>query len=309
VAIQFAKFIAAVAELNMTGGLATNKGTTRLAIMTEFFEALQNVPLLRYSLYAGIISSLTFGVVGTFVVTRRIGYIAAAIAHSILGGIGAAIYCSRVYDLEWLTPMVGAVVAALISAGVIGWVTLRFKEREDTIIGAIWAFGMALGILFIHYAPGAPVNLESFILGNILVTTKSDVTATIVLGLVVLVIVGLFYHKLVAVCFDGEFADLRGVSSKFYYILLLMITGICMVLLVRVAGIVLSLALIVLPAATASRFGRRLWSIMILAVLLSILYNTAGLAFSFSLDAPTGPFTVMCASVIYALTFAVKRKG
>jgi zinc transport system permease protein len=276
--------------------------------MTEFLEAIQRVPLIRYALLAGIISSLTFGVVGTFVVTRRIGYIAAAIAHSILGGIGASIFFSRVYDLPWLTPMIGAVVAALISAAVIGWVSLHTSEREDTIIGAIWAFGMASGLLFMHYAPGKAVNLESYIFGNILLTSKSDVIATVVLAGIILTLVGLFYHKLVAVCFDEEFARLRGISSNFYYLLLLVITAISMVLLVRVAGIILSLAMLVLPAATASRFSRQMWVVMLIAVGLALVYNAGGLAVSYQLDTPTGPFIVLVASVVYGLSFLLKGK-
>lgn len=276
--------------------------------MGEFFDAVRDVPLIRYALLAGIVSSFTFGVVGSFVVTRRIGYIAAAIAHSILGGIGAAIFFGRTYELAWLTPTVGAVVAALLSAVAIGWVSLRAGEREDTIIGAIWAFGMAAGLVFIHYAPGKAVSLESFIFGNILLTSKSDVIATVILGAVVLTLVGLFYHKIVAVCFDEEFARLRGVSSDFYYLLLLAITALSMVLLVRVAGIVLSLALLVLPAATASRFTKNLGLVILGAVGLSLLYNTAGLAFSFQLDTPTGPFIVLVASVVYGLSFVLRRR-
>ena len=276
--------------------------------MSDFFDAVQNIPLIRYSLLAGIVSSFTFGTVGSFVVTRRIGYIAAAIAHSILGGIGAAIYFSRVFDLPWLTPMVGAVISALISAFIIGMVSLRAGEREDTIIGAIWAFGMAAGLLFIHYAPGKAVSLESFIFGNILLTSRGDVIATVVLGLIVLVLVGLFYHKLVAVCFDEEFARLRGVSSNAYYLLLLAITAISMVLLVRVAGIILSLALLVLPAATASRFSRQLWVIILIAIVLTLVYNTVGLAVSFQLDVPTGPFIVLAASAVYAFAFLLPKR-
>lgn len=276
--------------------------------MTDFIEALQTVPLIRYALIAGIVSSVTFGVVGSLVVTRRIAYIAAAIAHSILGGIGASVYYSRVYDMPWLTPMIGAIIAGLLSAAIIGWVSLKFGEREDTIIGAIWAFGMATGLLFIHYAPGKAVNLESFIFGNILLTSRSDVIATLALGAIVLLLVVLFYHKLVAVCFDEEFARLRGVSSSAYYLLLLAITAMSVVLMVRVAGIILSLALIVLPAATASRFSRKLWVIMLIAVGITTVCNTGGLAFSYELDVPTGPFIVLIAVAIYTASFFVRRQ-
>ena len=286
----------------------TSRETTPPATMTDFFDALQTVPLIRYALIAGIVSSVTFGVVGSLVVTRRIAYIAAAIAHSILGGIGASVYYSRVYDMPWLTPMIGAIIAGLLSAAIIGWVSLKFGEREDTIIGAIWAFGMAAGLLFIHYAPGKAVNLESFIFGNILLTSRSDVIATLVLGAIVLLLVVLFYHKLVAVCFDEEFARLRGVSSSAYYLLLLAITAMSVVLMVRVAGIILSLALIVLPAATASRFSRKLWVIMLIAVGITMVCNTGGLAFSYELDVPTGPFIVLLAVAIYTASFFVRRQ-
>ncbi len=275
--------------------------------MSEFFDAVQNIPIIRYALLAGIVSSFTFGTVGAFVVTRRIGFIAAAIAHCVLGGIGAAIYFSRVYDLPWLTPMLGAVVVALLSAAVIGWVSLRAGEREDTIIGAIWAFGMASGLLFIHYAPGKAVSLESYIFGNILLTSRGDVIATVVLGVIVLALIALFYHKLVAVCFDEEFARLRGISANAYYLLLLGITAVSMVLMVRLVGIILSLALLVLPAATASRFSRRLWVIIVTAIGLTLIYNTGGLAISFQLDTPTGPFIVLIASLIYGISFFAKK--
>lgn len=280
--------------------------------MTDFFadfiDAVKTVPLIRYALLAGIVSSLTFGVVGSLVVVRQIGYVASAIAHSILGGIGASVYYSRVYDLPWLTPMLGAIAAALLSVAVIGWATLKFKEREDTIIGAIWAAGMAAGLLFLHYAPGKAVNLESFIFGNILLTSRSDVIATLILGVVVMGLVALFYHKLVAVSFDEEFADLRGVSSKAYYFLLLTLTALSVVLMVRVAGLILSQALLILPAATASRFSRSLWTIMAGAVAITALANTAGLALSYQYDIPTGPFIVFLAVVFYALSYLLRRK-
>lgn len=276
--------------------------------MIEFFNDLKDVPLLRFALLAGIASSMIFGVVGSFVIARRISYIAAAIAHSILGGVGASFFFARKYDLDWCTPTLGAVIAALLSAGIIGFVTLRIKEREDTVITAIWAFGMAAGLLFLHFTPGKNVILESYIFGNILITDQSDVNATLSLGFVVMILIALFYHKLVAVCFDEEFSRLRGVNTKLYYFLLLAIVAISMVLLVRVAGIILSIALIVLPAATAARFSRRLWVIMIIAVVISLIYNVGGLAISYGLDVPTGPFVVVVSCIVYGLSFFYLRR-
>lgn len=291
----------------MTAGRAIGMETIPPAIMSEFFEALQTVPLLRHALLAGILSSFAFGVIGSFVVTRRIGYIAAAIAHSILGGIGAAIFFSRTFDLAWLTPMVGALVAALVSAVIIGLVSLHASEREDTIIGAIWAIGMAVGLIFMHYAPGRGANLESYIFGNILLTSESDVWATAILSLVVLGITGLFYHKLVAVCFDEEFSRLRGIRSGGYFLLLLILLAVSVVLLVRLTGIILAIALIVLPAATASKLAKRLWFIMVFAVGLSLIYTVSGLAISYVAEMPTGPVIVLIAAVGYTLTLTTRR--
>ncbi|MEM7698604.1 MAG: metal ABC transporter permease [Verrucomicrobiota bacterium] len=274
--------------------------------MNEFFETLRTIPVIRYALLAGIVASVTFGAVGTFVVTRRISYIAAAISHAMLGGIGAAVYYSRTYDIGWLTPTLGAIVAAILSALIIGWISLSGFEREDTIIGAIWAAGMASGLLFLHYSPGTAVYLESYIFGNILLTSFEDVIATLILGAVVVLTILFNYHKLVAVCFDPEFASLRGVHARAYYILLLVLTALAMVLVVRVAGIILSLALLILPAATVSRFVSRMWLIIVGAVLLSVAYNAGGLALSFQLDIPTGPFVVILACLGYGIAIGAK---
>jgi len=280
--------------------------------MTDFLEALFDpaATFIRYTLLAGLIASFTFGIVGSYVVARRISYIAAAIAHSIFGGIGASLYFQRTQDLLWLTPTIGALAAALISALIIGIVSLAAKEREDTIIGTIWAGGMAIGLLFIHYTPAPAVNLESYIFGNILFTTRSDLIITAVLGLAVIIISLLFYNKLLAVCFDEEFARLRGVNASFYYLLLLCLVGICVVLLVQLTGIILAIALIVLPAATASRLTGRLWKIMVIAVGLSMLCTTVGLALSYSTETPTGPVIVLIATVLYliSLSFTIRYR-
>ena len=124
--------------------------------MAEFFKALLNpdFPFVRNAFIVGILSSISFGIVGTYVVSRRISYIAGAISHSVLGGIGLALYMQLELGVTWFTPMIGATVAALVSAIIIGLVNLYAGEREDTVIGAIWAIGMATGLLFIHKTSG-----------------------------------------------------------------------------------------------------------------------------------------------------------
>ena len=273
--------------------------------MKEILEALRdpNVAFFRYAMIAGIIASVSFGIVGSYVVVRRISYIAAAIAHSILGGIGCALWLHHKLDLGMSTEfaaLLGSVAAALLSAIIIGIVSLRAREREDTIIGAIWATGMAVGLLFLHFTP-SQTNLESYLFGEIIVVGRSDLILTAVLAITVVSVSVLFYHHLVAVCFDEEFARLRGVNATFYFLLLLCLVGLSVVLLVRLTGIILAIALIVLPAATSSRFSRRLGKVMIGAIVLSMLYTTGGLMLSYSLDAPAGPIIVLLAAFIYVI--------
>ncbi|MFV1994881.1 MAG: metal ABC transporter permease, partial [Verrucomicrobiales bacterium] len=146
--------------------------------MNSFLDALTSeLPFLRNALIAGLVASTSFGVVGTYVVARRISYIAASIAHSVLGGIGAAVYFQRTFDLPWLTPIVGALGAALFAAAVIGLVSLHANEREDTVIGAIWATGMASGLLFLHYAPPPTIDATSYFFADILIISNHQLAS------------------------------------------------------------------------------------------------------------------------------------
>ena len=276
--------------------------------MKELLQALgdPDIAFFRYAIIGGIIASVSFGIVGSFVVVRRISYIAAAIAHSILGGIGAALWLQHHLGLSIspdLAALLGSVVAALASALIIGIVSLRAREREDTIIGAIWATGMAVGLLFLHYTP-LQTSLESYLFGDIVLIGRGDLILTGVLGLIVVSVSVLFYHHLVAVCFDEEFARLRGINVTLYFLLLLCLVGLSVVLLVRLTGIILAIALIVLPAATASRFSRHLWKIMLGAVLLSMVYTTGGLMLSYPTDTPAGPVIVLLAALVYFIVTA-----
>ena len=158
--------------------------------MSDFFEAIlsPDVPVIRYALIAGLLSSVALGIIGTYVITRRISYIAGAISHSVLGGIGAALYLQVVWHCRWCDPMYGAVVAALASAGLIGGVSLQAKQREDTVIGAIWSVGMAIGLLFFAKTPGY-VDPMSYLFGNILLLTRGDLICVFVLDALVIVLV------------------------------------------------------------------------------------------------------------------------
>ena len=276
--------------------------------MGEFFTALQQQAFLQYALLTGILAGVACGVVGTYVVTRRITYIAGGIAHSVLGGLGAAQYCRTVFGWTWLNPLYGAVVAALLAALVIGCVSLwSATQREDTVIGAVWAIGMAVGILFIFKTPGYNEDLTSYLFGNILMVSPHDLWLIAALDIVIVTAAVLFYNQLLAVCFDEEFARLRGVHVEFYYLLLLCLTALTVVLLVTVVGIVMVIALLTLPVAVAGHFAKRLWQMMALSAIFTALLTSLGLFISYGPDLPAGATTIALAGAVYLLVVGVSR--
>jgi zinc transport system permease protein len=188
---------------------------------------------------------------------------------------------------------------------------LRAKEREDTVISALWAVGMAAGILFIFKTPGYNEDLMSYLFGNILMVSSSDLYLIALLDFVVIGLTMLFYKQFLAVCFDEEFARTRGVRVNFYYLLILCLTALTVVLTVSVVGIIMVIALISLPVAIASRFFNRVWKIMLFSVCLGILFTSGGLAISYTPNLPAGAVTIMFAGLAYILTIlysAIKTK-
>jgi zinc transport system permease protein len=278
--------------------------------MIDFIDALvkPDVPVIRYALIAGLLSSVSLGIIGTYVVTRRITYIAGAISHSVLGGIGAALYAQVVWHCRWCDPVFGALVAALASALLIGAVSLRAKQREDTVIGAIWSVGMAVGLLFFAKTPGY-ADPMSYLFGDILLLTRGDLMGIVALDVLVIILGAVFYNKFLAVCFDQEFAQLRGVRVNLYYMLLLCLTALTVVILLRVVGIVLVIALLTLPAAVAGSFSRQLWQMMLVAIIACVIFTVVGLAVSFQTGLPCGPVIVMLAAATYLTVVVGQRLG
>ncbi|MDZ7642618.1 MAG: iron chelate uptake ABC transporter family permease subunit [Desulfurivibrio sp.] len=276
--------------------------------MFEFIEALRDpaIPFFRYAFMVGALASISFGVVGSYVVAKRISYLAGAIAHCVLGGIGAGLYLRHQLGLSWFDPLYGALAAALLAALIIGLVSLHAKQREDTVIGALWATGMAVGLLFIAKTPGY-VEPMSYLFGNILLISSRDLLMVAVLNLVVVGVALLCYRQLLAVCFDEEFARLRGLNTDFYTLLLLCLTALTVVLLVRVVGIVMVIALLTLPAAVAGTFARTLGQMMLGAILACLLFVTAGLALSFNHDLPSGPVIILVAALVYLAALAWRK--
>jgi zinc transport system permease protein len=268
--------------------------------MSEFLDALVNQSFLRHALMAALLASFGCGIVGTFVVVKRIGYLAGGIAHTVLGGMGIAYYLGT-------DPRGGAAVAAVAAALVIGWVSMRWKQQEDIIIGALWAIGMAVGIVFIARTPGYNVDLMSYLFGNILMVAQSDLYLMAGLDAAVIVLVSLFYKQLVAVCFDEEFARIRGVNVGAIYLLLLCMVAVTVVSLIQVVGLILVIALFTLPAAIAGQFVGSIAAMMLVACGLGAVFGVAGLGVSYATNLPSGAIIILIAGIAYLISLAVMR--
>jgi len=275
--------------------------------MIEFLQATIEHPFLRNALFAGLLASVACGVIGTYVVTRRITLIAGSLAHSVLGGMGAAYYLRAVYQWNWLHPLHGAIVAAVIAALIISAVRIHGNEREDTVISALWAVGMAIGILFIFRTPGYKADLMTYLFGNIVMVDQGALQLLIWLDILIVAGGVLFYKQLLAVCFDEEFAVLRGVNIAFFYTFLLLLTALTIVTLIYVVGIVMVIALMTLPVSVAGRFSTKMWQMMVLAAILSALLTTIGLAISYGPDLPPGATTILLAGAVYLAVSILHR--
>lgn len=275
----------------------------------DFLEALARHGFLQQALIAGLLASVAAGVVGTWVVVRRITYIAGGIAHCVFGGLGVARYLEVVHGVAYASPLVGAAVAALLAAAVIGATSLVAREREDTAIGATWAVGMAIGVLFLSRTPGYNQDLMSYLFGNILLTTKLDLWLLVVLDVALVVGTSVLYRPMMALSFEEEFARVRSVRVEWLYLLLLATTALAIVLLVRIVGIVMVIALLTLPVAIAGRFSRTLVQMMVGATVLSAIFTISGLALSYGPDLPAGATTILVAGVAYFVVSFTKRRA
>lgn len=274
----------------------------------NLFNAFMTNPFLQFALLAGFAASITGGIVGSYVVVKRIAFIGGSIAHSVLGGMGFFLWLRRSHGIEWVNPMQGALLAAILSAFLIGWIHLKYKEREDTVIAAVWATGMSIGVIFTALTPGYNVELMNFLFGNILWVSQSDLALLCLLDLFVIAIAALFHRRFLAICFDEKQALLQNIPVKSLYFLLLSLVALSVVLLIQVVGAVLVIAMLTIPAAIASSFTHRLSTMMGIAILFGWLFMALGMAASYTMNGPPGAIICLIAAFFYALVLLTSRK-
>ncbi len=277
-------------------------------LLILFFQGIMKNHFLRMALFASLGASVTGGVIGSYVVVKRIVFISGSIAHSVLGGMGLALYLQRVYHISWLDPLYGAFLASILSAWLIAWIRLYYQQREDTVIAALWAVGMSIGVIFISLTPGYNVELTSFLFGSILWTSTADLYTLFALDIFVLCVAFFFHRRFLAICFDEEQAVLQNQRVKLLYFFLLTLVAITVVLLIQVVGAILVLSFLSLPAAIANTFTHRLSKMMLVAILISMVISCLGMILSFAFNWPPGATLSLTATLLYLLNL-IRRRG
>ena len=258
------------------------------------YEFIQN------ALIAGLLASVACGIVGVYVVVKRIVSISGGIAHASFGGIGLGYFLG-------INPVLGAMFFAIASALGMGLIIRRTRLPEDTAIGILWAMGMASGIIFIGLAPGYAPDLFSYLFGNILTVPTLDLVLMLILDIVIILLVVLLYKELLFLSFDEEFSTVVGVPTRRLYLLLLCLVALTVVVLIRVVGIILVIALLTIPAAIARHFTYSLKKMMLLAILLGIVFTFSGLWLSYLLDLASGATIILVSGLALFTSFGVSR--
>lgn len=298
---------------------------------TEFLT-LPQYGFLRSAFALCAMASVAFGLIGTFVVTRRIGYLAGAISHCAFGGVGVGLWLKEAIaagffgffalcaadggDAElarrcanWVDPVGVATLAAVGAALCIGVIQKYVGEREDTVIGMLWTVGMAVGLLFLDRTPGnVSSSITGYLFGDILLISNTDLCSVAALSGCVCVVCLFFFRQLQAICFDEEFARMRGLPVDRYFRLLLTLVALTVVLMLRVVGMVLVIALLTIPAACASRITQRLGPMIIYSVVFCFAGSWIGLALSYALNFSAGPTIILVVAALYGLTVCLTRR-
>lgn len=255
---------------------------------------------MQNALIAGFLVSIICGVIGTLIVVNRMVFIAGGIAHGAYGGIGLAFFFG-------FAPLLGAGLFALFLSVIIAFLTLKDKGRIDSIIGALWAFGMAFGIILTDLTPGYNVDLISYLFGSILSVPVQDLW--IMGGIATLVCLSfiILFKEFQAMSFDSEFAFLRGVPVAFLHYLLLILIALCVVATIRVVGLVLVIALLSIPPYIAERISGRLVHMMLLSAAISMSFVASGLALAYIYDLTSGASIILVASLSFFISLCLTK--
>ena len=251
------------------------------------------------ALMAGILAAIACGVIGSYVIVKRLVFISGGISHAAFGGIGLGLFLGY-------NPLLTAILFSIFSSSILGIISRKAYQREDTLIGAMWAIGMAFGLFMIYQIPGYVPDLASYLFGNILTVSRIDIIIMIALNIIIVLIVFIRYNEFLAFSFDEEFSEVTNVPVMRTYIVWLSLVALTVVVLVSVVGIILAMALLTLPAATASLFTNSLKKMIFLSTLIGVCYMLIGIAMSFFLNQPSGATIVIISGISYLGILGIK---
>lgn len=267
--------------------------------MIEWLQTALAYGFMRNALLAAVLVSLTCGAIGTLVVLNRIVMISGGIAHAAYGGVGLAYFFG--FD-----PVLGAIGFGFISSIGMGITQRKLHERADTVIGVLWAIGMAIGIIFVSLSPGYKTDLMSYLFGSILAVSVLDLRLMLAVAVVAILFIMLFYRPLQAISFDETFAAVRNLPVTGLYLAMIVVVGLAVVISMRVVGLILVIAFLTIPPAIANMFCRRIWEIMLVAMGLGLLFSISGLLVSYSLNLPAGAVIILIMGLAYLLASLLK---
>jgi zinc transport system permease protein len=259
-----------------------------------------NLNFMRNALAAGLLASVICGIMGTLVVVNRIVFLSGGIAHAAYGGIGLAFYFNWPY-------LPGTIGFSLFAAMVMAAISHTAKHRADTIIGVVWALGMAFGIILIDMTPGYNVDLMSYLFGSILTVPRSDLLVMAIVGVIMTALVVYYYQDLLAMSYDEEFAQIRGVPVKKLYFGLIGMLAITIVLVIQVVGLILVIALLTIPPFIVEKYANSLVQMMVASSLLGAVFTVSGLWFSYRYNLTSGASIIMVSGIVFLISFLMDK--
>ncbi len=268
--------------------------------MDEFLR-LFTYSFFQKALLAALFTSISAGITGTYIVSRRIVFIGGGITHASFGGIGLAF-------LLGFNPLLGAALFAVLTAYGIQFFSDRVHIREDSSIAIWWSLGMALGVIFVFLTPGYTPNLMSYLFGNILTVRTSELWAMLLLLILLCAFFARWYREILYIAFDEEFARASGIPVRFFNYSLMTLIALVMVMNIRAVGIILILSLMTVPQATANLFTRDFRKMMLLSVVFAFCGTFTGLILSYFLNIPSGAAIIFTLILVFALFKLLKRE-
>lgn len=242
---------------------------------------LLDYTFFQHALIGSLFTCIACGIVGSYIVVRRLVFISGGITHASFGGLGLGFYLG-------INPILGALVFSVASAFGIEWLSKKQQVREDSAIAALWAFGMALGVIFIFLTPGYTPNISAYLFGNILTVTRGDIWFVALLSLVLIAGFSLFFDRILYTAFDPEFAKAKGIGVALIENLMMVAIAITIVASIRLIGIMLLMSLLTVPQMTANLFTSRFKNIILLSILIGVAGCFSGLFLSYFLNVPSG---------------------